>query len=67
MNPQKEESGFVEAMSKPGFAEVAAREAGSSAPLPLAEGAPAVAVDVEMAAAAAVEGVAADVVAAFPS
>ena len=54
-------------MSKPGFAAVAAREAGSSAPLPLVEGAPAVAVDVEMAAAAAVEGVAADVVAAFPS
>ena len=54
-------------MSKPGFAAVAAREAGSSAPLPLVEGAPAVAVEVEMAAAVAVEGVAADVVAAFPS
>ena len=67
MNPQKEESGLAEAMLKPGFAGVAVREVGSSAPLPLAEGAPAVAVDVEMAAAAAVEGVAADVVAAFPS
>ena len=67
MNPKKEESGFVETMLRPKFAGVAAREVESSAPLPLAEGAPAVAVDVEMAAAAAVEGVAADVVAAFPS
>ena len=67
MNPQKEESGFVETMLKPGFAGVVVREVGSSAPLPLAEGAPAVAVDVEMVVAAAVEGVAADVVAAFPS
>ena len=67
MNPQKEESGLVEAMLRPKFAGVAAREVESSAPLPLAEGAPAVAVDVEMVAAAAVEGVAADVVAAFPS
>ena len=67
MNPQKEESGLVEKMSRPIFAGVAAREAESSAPLPLAEGAPVVVVDVEMVAAAAVEGVAADVVAAFPS
>ena len=67
MNPQKEESGLVEKMLRPIFAGVAAREAESSAPLPLAEGAPVVAVDVEMVAAAAVEGVSADVVAAFPS
>ena len=67
MNPQKEESGLVEKMLRPIFAGVAAREAESSAPLPLAEGAPAVAVDVEMVVAAAVEGLAADVVAAFPS
>ena len=67
MNPQKEESGLVGRMLRPRFAGVAAREAESSAPLPLAEGAPVVAVDVEMVVAAAVEGVAADVVAAFPS
>ena len=67
MNPQKEESGLVGRKLRPRFAGVAAREAESSAPLPLAEGAPVVAVDVEMVVAAAVEGVAADVVAAFPS
>ena len=67
MNPQKEESGLVGKMLRPISAGVAVGEAESSAPLPLAEGAPVVAVDVEMVAAAAVEGVAADVVAAFPS
>ena len=67
MNPQKEESGLVGKMLRPKSAGVAAREAESSAPLLLAEGAPVVAVDVEMVAAAAVEGLAADVVAAFPS
>ena len=67
MNPQKEESGFVEWKLRQEFAEVAVRAVESSAPLPLAEGAPAVAVDVEMVVAAAVEGLAADVVAAFPS
>ena len=54
-------------MSKPGFAAVAAREAGSSAPLPLVEGAPVVAVAVEVVVAAVVEGSAADVAAASPS
>ena len=69
MNRQKAESGLVEEKSRPKSAGAVAEEAGSSAPLPLAEGAPvvAVAVEVEMAAAVAVEGVAADVVAAFPS
>ena len=67
MNPQKEESGLVEKMLRPIFAGVAAREAESSAPLPLAEGAPAVAVDVEMVVAAAAECLSADVDAAFPS
>ena len=67
MNPQKEESGLVEKMSRPIFAGVAAREAESSAPLPLAEGAPVVAVAAEMVVAAVVEGSAADVAAASPS
>ena len=67
MNRQKAESGLVEETSRPKSAGAVAEEAGSSAPLPLAEGAPAVAVEVEMAAAVAVEGLAADVVAAFPS
>ena len=67
MNQQKAESGLVGRKSRLKSAGVVAEEAESSAPLPLAEGAPAVAVDVEMVAAAAVEGVAADVVAAFPS
>ena len=52
---------------RPVFAGAAVGAAGSTAPLPLAVGAPVVAVDVEMVVAAAVEGVAADVVAAFPS
>ena len=67
MNPQKEESGLVGRKLRPRSAGVVAEEAESSAPLPLAEGAPVVAVDVEMVVAAAVEGLAADVVAAFPS
>ena len=67
MNPQKEESGLVGRKLRPRSAGVVAREAESSAPLPLVEGAPAVAVDFEMVVAAAVKGVAADVVAAFPS
>ena len=77
MNPQKEESGLVGKMLRPISAGVAVGEAESSAPLPLAEGAPVVAVaadvevvvadDVEVVVAAAVEGPAADVAAASPS
>ena len=67
MNPQKEESGLVGRMLRPRFAGVAAREAESSAPLPLVEGAPVVAVAVEVVVAAVVEGSAADVAAASPS
>ena len=67
MNPQKEESGLVGRMLRPKSAGAVAEEAGSSAPLPLAEGAPVVAVAVEVVVAAVVEGSAADVAAASPS
>ena len=67
MNLQKAESGLVEKKSRPKFAGAVAEEAGSSAPLPLAEGAPVVAVAVEVVVAAVVEGSAADVAAASPS
>ena len=52
---------------RPKFAEVVVGAAGSTAPLPLAEGAPVVAVAVEVVVAAVVEGSAADVAAASPS
>ena len=67
MNPQKEESGLAGELLRPRFAGVAVGVAESSAPLPLAEEVPVVAVDVEMVVAAAAEGLAADVDAAFPS
>ena len=67
MNPQKEESGLVGRMLRPISAGAVVEEAESSAPLPLAEGAPVVAVAVEKVVAAAAEGLAADVDAALPS
>ena len=67
MNPQKEESGLAGELLRPGSAGAAVGAAESSAPLPLAEGAPVVAVAVEMVVAAAAEGLAADVDAALPS
>ena len=75
MNPQKEESGLVGRMLRPRSAGAVAKEAESSAPLPLVEGAPVVAADVEVVVAddvevvvaAAAEGLAADVAAASPS
>ena len=75
MSLQKAESGLVEKKSRPKSAGAVAEEAGSSAPLPLVEGAPVVAVAVEavvavaveVVVAAVVEGSAADVAAASPS
>ena len=67
MSLQKAESGLVEKKSRPKSAGAVAEEAESSAPLPLAEGAPVVAVAVEVVVAAVVEGSAADVAAASPS
>ena len=67
MNQQKGESELVGGKMRPRFAGVVAEEAESSAPLPLVEGAPVVAVAVEVVVAAVVEGSAADVAAASPS
>ena len=67
MNQQKGGSGLAEESLRPESVGVAVRAAGSSAPLPLAEGAPVVAVAVEVVVAAAAEDLAADVAAAFPS
>ena len=67
MNQQKEESGLVGRMLRPKSVGAVVEEAESSAPLPLAEGAPVVAVAAEVVVAAAAEGLAADVDAAFPS
>ena len=67
MNQQKAGSGFVGRKSRPKSVGAVVEEAGSSAPLPLAEGAPVVAVAAEMVVAAVVEGSAADVAAASPS
>ena len=75
MNPQKGGSELVGGKMRPRFAGAVVEEAESSAPLPLVEGAPVVAVaveavvadDVEVVVAAVVEGSAADVAAASPS
>ena len=67
MNQQKAESEFVGRKSRPKSVGAVVREAESSAPLPLAEGAPVVAVTAEVVVAAVVEGSAADVAAASPS